>query len=177
MATRRAHLFLAALIALGIVVYLTVVSRLDNALGRTSRISTDHLDITAYVRDGTPGSFSLVLDIDPREGIRVYAPSAAEYYPITVTVAPTPFLQVQPPTFSPPERLHLPWTDEEVAVYRKPFRVTQDVSITPSPRHGRESLGIEDASVRAVLEYQACNDRVCFPPASVPVSWTVPLRH
>lgn len=66
------------------------------------RISTDHVDITAYVRGGPAGSFSLVLDIDPRERIRVYAPDAVDSHAVTVTVAPTPFLQVQPPTFCGP---------------------------------------------------------------------------
>lgn len=80
----------------------------------------DHLEITAYVRDNVAASFSLVLDIDPRERIRIYAPGADDYRGITLTVAPTPFLQFQSPTFSTPERLHLPPPDDGVAIYRKP---------------------------------------------------------
>jgi len=33
--------------------------------------------------------------------------------------------------------------------------------------------GVEDVIVRGVLGYQVCNDQVYFPPASVPLSWTV----
>lgn len=172
----RAHLRVVVLIMLGIVVPVPMFLRRDS-VHETTRISTDHLEITAYVRDAAAASLSLVLDIAPRERIRVYAPGAAVYHAIAVTVAPTPFLQFQPPKFSTPERLHLPGPDDGVAIYRKPFRVIQDVSIRALPGSGQGSQGIEDVIVRGVLAYQACNDQVCFPPASVPLSWTVPLRR
>ena len=143
----------------------------------TTRISTDHLQITAYVRDEGAVSFSLVLDINPRERIRIYAPGAADDRGITLTVAPTPFLQFQSPTFSSPERLRLAGPDDGVAIYRKSFRVIQDVAIRAVPGSGRGPQGIEDVIVRGVLGYQACNDQLCFPPASVPLSWTVALRR
>jgi hypothetical protein len=30
--------------------------------------------------------------------------------------------------------------------------------------------------VTAAFDYQACDDKECFNPASVPLSWTLPLR-
>lgn len=172
MAIRRAHLVLGVFITLGIVVHVTACFRPDSRRGGTSRISTDHLDVTAYVRTGAAGAFSLVLDIDPRERIRVYAPGSAEYHGVTVTAAPTPFLHFHPPAFSTPERLNLPPPYDEVSVYRTPFRV----SIEASPGNSQDLQATKDVVVRGVLQYQACNDKVCFPPASVPLSWTIPVR-
>ena len=31
-------------------------------------------------------------------------------------------------------------------------------------------------TIHATLEYQACDDKVCFIPQSVPLSWTIALR-
>jgi hypothetical protein len=31
-------------------------------------------------------------------------------------------------------------------------------------------------TVEATLEYQACDDKICFNPQSVPMSWTVALK-
>lgn len=156
----------------GIAVHLTACLRPDPIGGSRSRVSTDHLDITAYVRAEAAGSFSLVLEIDPGERIRVYAPGSAEYYGIAVAAAPTPFLDLRPPTFSAPEPLDLRAAYDDVSVYRKPFRV----SITAVLRDGQSFEATEDVIVTGMLQYQACNDNVCFPPASVPLSWTLPLR-
>ena len=172
MAGSRVPLLVVVLIMLGIVILIAMLLRRDSV--HETRISTDHVEITAYIRDGAAASFSLVLDIAPRERIRIYAPGADEYRGITLAVAPTPSLQFRPVKFSTPERLHLPGPDDGVAIYRKPFRVIQDVSISAVPGGARGSQEIEHVIVRGVLEYHACDDRVCFPPAAVPLSWTVP---
>ena len=36
--------------------------------------------------------------------------------------------------------------------------------------------GMSSATIQATLDYQACDDKVCFNPQSVPLSWTVALR-
>jgi hypothetical protein len=32
-------------------------------------------------------------------------------------------------------------------------------------------------TIRGALEYQACDDQVCFLPKSVPLEWTVPVKR
>ena len=36
--------------------------------------------------------------------------------------------------------------------------------------------GKENVTVKGTLEYQACSDKECFNPVSVPLSWTLTLR-
>jgi hypothetical protein len=36
--------------------------------------------------------------------------------------------------------------------------------------------GVETVTISGALEYQACDDRLCFNPRSIPVSFTVKLR-
>jgi len=56
-------------------------------------------------------------------------------------------------------------------VYQKPFRITQDVTLgTMSDLRGQS-----DVVVKGNVRYQACDDKICFLPTTVPVSWTVKL--
>ena len=66
--------------------------------------------------------------------------------------------------------------DEHVRVYSRPFRIVQDVAIDAS--RDVEAMLKDRASltIEATLEYQACDDRICFNPQSVPMSWTVALK-
>jgi hypothetical protein len=36
--------------------------------------------------------------------------------------------------------------------------------------------GKDSLTLTGTLEYQACDDKICFNPASVPLSWTLSLR-
>jgi hypothetical protein len=36
--------------------------------------------------------------------------------------------------------------------------------------------GQESLTIAGTLEYQACDDKVCFNPVALPLSWTIALR-
>ena len=48
-------------------------------------------------------------------------------------------------------------------VYQQPFRLVEDVSL------GRAVKTASTLTLTGIVKYQACDDRVCFIPASVPV--------
>jgi thiol-disulfide isomerase/thioredoxin len=62
-------------------------------------------------------------------------------------------------------------TNEKVAVYQKPFRLVRDIVIAKGQA---ATAGLKFAGT---LDYQACDDRICFNPVSLPVSWTVTARR
>ena len=67
--------------------------------------------------------------------------------------------------------------NEHVQVYQRPFRIVQDVAIDASPQ-GRTALKDMTAlTIKGVLNYQACDDKVCFAPQAVPLTWTVTLQQ
>jgi hypothetical protein len=53
----------------------------------------------------------------------------------------------------------------------------QDVTfaVTPETRAHASKSGAQ-IRVEGRLEYQACDDKVCYLPQSIPVSWTIALR-
>ena len=140
--------------------------------------TTPHLSIASFATDqvATPGThFSLVLDITPAARVHVYAPGVSGYKPIALTVSPQPGLVIRAARFPKAEDYFFAPLKEHVAVFQKPFRLTQDVMIDPSPQGMAALKDVTSLTIGATLDYQACDDKVCFIPQSVPLSWTVSL--
>jgi len=144
-----------------------------------TKISSAHLDLTTYPSDPAiaPGNrFSLVLDIKPGPGIHVYAPGAKGYRAVTLTVAPQPNVRVPPVQYPAAQIYFFKPLNERVPVFQKPFTLIQEVILEGTPQAQAALRGKENLTLTGTLDYQACDDKQCFNPASVPLSWTVALR-
>lgn len=144
-----------------------------------TKISSGQLDITTYPSDPAvaPGNrFSLVLDIAPHLGIHVYAPGASGYRVITVSIRAQPNIRVLPMKYPASEIYFFKPLNERVPVYQKPFRLVQELVVDASPQAQAALRGKDTLTVTGTLEYQACDDQICFNPSSVPLSWTLSLR-
>jgi hypothetical protein len=143
------------------------------------RIETDHLVATAYASDPvvSPGTlFSLVLDVEPKPRMHLYAPGAQSYRVIDLKLTPRPLLVERPVRYPESEIYFFEPLNEHVPVFQRPFRLGLDVALDGS-REGREALAaVKTFTIDGTLEYQACDDAVCFLPTSVPVSFTVEVR-
>ena len=144
-------------------------------------VATPELDVTAFSTDAVaaPGThFSLVLDIVPAARVHVYAPGVAGgYRPIALTIQPQAGLAVRAATFPKAEDYFFQPLNEHVAVYQKPFRIVQDVALDAS-REGAAALrDLTSLTIAATLSYQACDDRLCFNPRSLPLSWTIGVKR
>jgi hypothetical protein len=64
-----------------------------------------------------------------------------------------------------------------VKVYQRPFRIVQDVVIDASPQAQTAMKDATSLTITGVLNYQACDDKVCLTPQTVPLTWTVSLRQ
>ena len=111
---------------------------------------------------------SLFVDVTPRPGIHVYAPGSKDYIAITVKLNPQADIKAGKIAYPPSEMMS--FADERVPVFQKPFRLTQDATLDKSARPG------STVTVAGTVHFQACDDRVCYPPESVPVSWSVAVK-
>jgi hypothetical protein len=68
--------------------------------------------------------------------------------------------------------LFLPAIKERVPVFEGKFRITQDLQLTAAAdfSNALEADG-KTVTFTGKLEYQACDSKICFLPASVPVQW------
>jgi hypothetical protein len=145
----------------------------------TTTMSFPQVEITSYVTDASvaPGThFSVVVDIRPDFGVRVYAPGVKGYKPVRLSVAAQPGLVVGPSQYPPSDDLGFEALDEHIPVYLEPFRIVQDLVVDAS--HGQAALkGATALTINGVLNYQACDESICFSPQTVPLTWKVTLRQ
>lgn len=139
---------------------------------------TAHLEINASQSDpaiGVGSRFHLALDITPKPGMHVYAPGAGDsgYRVIGLALDAPSFLRVLPPEYRESEVYYFEPLDERVPVYQEPFRLVQEVVVEGDQESSAQLAEIDALTLTGRLDYQACDDRVCYDPASVPLSWTL----
>jgi hypothetical protein len=142
--------------------------------------STEHLNLKAYPSDASVSlgtRFSLVVDITPKPGMHVYAPGAANYRIVTLDIEPQAHVRTLPIRYPASEIYNFVPLNERVPVYRKPFTLAVQV-VPEATAEARQALaGKNELVMRGTLEYQACDDKVCYNPASLPLSWKVALKE
>jgi DsbC/DsbD-like thiol-disulfide interchange protein len=162
----------------------TTIRSLLVRLGRhvdtpATKVAGGHLEVTSYATDqvATLGThFSLVLDVRPASGVHVYAPGASGYKPVRLTLSAQPGVVVRAAQFPQSEDYFFKPLNEHVPVYQRPFRIVQDVMLDPS-RDGSAALtDVTTLTITGTFEYQACDDRVCFAPQSIPLSWSIRVK-
>jgi peroxiredoxin len=144
-----------------------------------TKVSTGQLELTTYPSDPAvaPGNrFSLGVAIEPHARIHIYAPGATGYRVIGLTIAPQPFVRMLSMQYPRSETYFFKPLNQRVPVYQKPFTLVQEVVLEGTPAAQAALRGKDALTLTGTLEYQACDDKQCFNPASVPLSWTLTLR-
>src|SRR5258705_11385398 len=126
------------------------------------------LSSPAEVNGAAGAKLALFVDVTPKPGIHVYAPGSENYIPITVKLNAQPVIKAGKLAY--PKSEMMTFADEKVPVFQKPFRLTQDVTLDKSLKPGTTVV------VAGTVNYQACDDRVCYAPESAPVTWTVMVK-
>lgn len=127
---------------------------------------TDHLTFTTSA--GTLANSArreLYLDITPKPRMHLYAPGQAGYIVVTLKIERDSRFSTAAARFPKPETMLFEPLNERQLVYSKPFRVTQPITLASGRR------GSVPVVVKGTLRYQACNEKVCFLPKTVPVEW------
>jgi len=133
-----------------------------------------HAAVTAgpVDRGVRPGAKTiLAVDVTPNPNIHVYAPGAKDFIPITVAFEPQANVKIGRLTYPKSELMTFPGEVAKVPVFQKPFRLMQEVTVVGPLDRGAA------IHVKATVNYQACDDKVCYPPESAPVEWTLALSN
>ncbi len=139
-------------------------------------IETRHLRLTssaslAAVHWGQ--RLALVADIELKPGMHVYAPGVQGYIPIEFKLAASPAFQAHPPGYPAARSLHLKAIHETVPVFQGRFRVAEDITIAPEAQVKPALSPAGDLVVEGTLRYQACDAKICYPPQTIPLRWTL----
>jgi DsbC/DsbD-like thiol-disulfide interchange protein len=139
---------------------------------------TAHLTIATSTSAAAvaPGrKVSLLLDIAPKSKMHVYAPGQQGYLAVTLTLEPDAAFTSAKPKYPAPEKIFIKVLDETQLVYTKPFRITEDVTVAATTALRRQAAEGTPLTIKGTVRYQACEDAICYRPATVPVQWTVTL--
>jgi hypothetical protein len=140
----------------------------------SEKVETPHLQLSLAQSDHTvvPGNrVSLIAEIRLPTGVHVYSPEVKGYKPIVLSIQPTTDVVPVGLTYPRSQILYLEAIHEHVPVFEGEFRIVYEVTVSRS-REFLAALGNgKEVAVTGELKYQACDERVCYPPASLPVSW------
>jgi hypothetical protein len=126
---------------------------------------TAHLSVTTSA-SAQAGKASLFVDVAPKPTMHVYSPGQKGYIAITLTLTADPAFTAAKAKYPAGEKLFMKVLNETQLVYSKPFRITQDIRFV-KPGAGAPR------TIKGTLRYQACDDKICYLPTTVPVQWAV----
>ena len=142
------------------------------------RNDTMHLTVNTSLSSAeiSPGQkISLSFDVTPKRNMHVYAPGKHDYQVIAVKLDPQPWLKTAPTTYPPSEIYHFKELNEKVETYGKPFTLVQDVTVL-NTAEAKKALAAAPVKLSGRLEYQACDDKVCYAPTKVPVNFALTVK-
>ena len=149
--------------------------------GAVSEHKTDHLYLSNWVSDQAVlggQRFTVGIDVAMEQKMHVYAPGVeGGYIAVEFEVEKANGVEVFPATYPKSELIHLPAIDETVPVYQGSFRILADVKIGQVKDLGPLLNANGELLLRGTFRYQACDDKLCYLPASVPLEWTVKVEE
>jgi DsbC/DsbD-like thiol-disulfide interchange protein len=116
------------------------------------------------------GTVTLWADISPKRDIHVYASDKGGFTPVKLVPTPRPDVKAGAVRYPVPDMTTEVGATAPIPVYGKPFRLALPITIAASARAG------ETITIAAAVNYEACDDRVCYPATSIPVLWTVKVK-
>jgi hypothetical protein len=147
----------------------------------SQNVEAPHLQLTLAQSDRSVipgGRVSLIAEIQLPPDVHVYSPGVQGYKPIQFTLQQSPGIEFQPVIYPKSKDLYLQAIKENVPVFEGKFRISQDLTVTPSrtPDAIRAVFSKKRIiSITGSLKYQACDKTTCYPPTSVPVTWQLEI--
>lgn len=134
------------------------------------------LDLTQSDDVVAPGNrVTLIAELSLPLDLHVYAPGVQGYKPVALELSADPQFVAEPASYPKSHILLLPAIGEKVPVFEGKFRIAEDVTIAFDKDFSQKiAAGPSNGtplSLSGNLRYQACDSKICYPPATVPVSW------
>jgi peroxiredoxin len=160
----------------------TVLSKLFPELGEevTDTVEAPHLQLSVGQSDrvAVPGNLvTLTAEVRLPPDVHVYAPGTKGYKTVKLSIDPLPDFELRQAIYPSAKILYLPAIKERVPVFEGVFRIQQELKLNSTAEFSG-ALGSDGkkVTVKGKLEYQACDSKICFLPATVPVEWQLQIE-
>jgi DsbC/DsbD-like thiol-disulfide interchange protein len=155
------HLFLARRITLGCAVIFWAAAG-TAAVQTPPVVEASAVLETNAAHPGATVHAAVVAKITPGYHINDHKPSHDYLIPTELKMEPNDHVSVQDIKYPPGTPIKFEFDDAKLSVYEGTLVVRAALKIATGTPPG-------DYTLKGKLAYQACNERACFPPASVPV--------
>jgi hypothetical protein len=135
---------------------------------------TKHLRLaaTASTQVARPGHrIVLSLDVDLNPRMHVYAPGVQGYIPIEWKLDEGPAAEPHAFEYPASRMMQLKVIGETVPVYRDRIRINREITFGPEDALKPLVLPTGELILKGSFRYQACDDRECYLPQTVPLEW------
>lgn len=154
-----------------------LVTELGGEAGAARKvIETDHLRASTWASDAVVrggNRLALGIDITLKPKMHVYAPGVEGYLAIDWSMGQAEGVETMAVRYPESRRLELPAIKEVVPVYENKFRLLRDVHVG-QPNEMEALLDPQSRfTLRGRLRYQACDDKMCYLPQNLALSWTL----
>ncbi len=123
-----------------------------------------HLVLAAHtVHQGSRVKAAIEAEVAPGYHINDHHPTLDYLIPTQVLFEPSQEIEAGEVSYPKGKLQRFGFLDRPISVYEGKLVLTTTLSISKAARPGQYML-------KGKLSYQACNDRACLPPASVPLS-------
>jgi hypothetical protein len=103
--------------------------------------------------------------------MHVYAPGVTGYIPVDWKLEETGGAKVRPVQYPAAQKLHLKPIHETALVYQGHVRMTREITFGAENTLKPLVSPSGEVVLKGSLRYQACDDRECYVPETVPVEW------
>lgn len=138
---------------------------------QTLQFNTTYMTGSISLSDSTayPAQIlALTVTIHMKEGFHLYGEPIAEgYVPLTISLEESPQFQTDEFLYPQTTPLKLPGLDETFNILPSAFTLKGRIRIAKNPMLG-------ECIIKGTISFQACNDKVCYPPEEVRV--LLPLK-
>jgi len=135
---------------------------------------TKHLRVassasTQVARPGHRIVLSLDVNLNPR--MHVYAPGVQGYIPIEWKLEEGPTAKPHAFAYPASQMMHLKVIGETVPVYRDRIRINREITFGPEDALKPLVTPAGELILKGSFRYQACDDRECYIPQTIPLEW------
>jgi len=137
-------------------------------------VETRHLRLTSASSTTTarPGHrIVLSLDIDLKPKMHVYSPGVQGYIPIEWKLEEGSLAKLHAFEYPPSQPMRLEVIHETVPVYQGHVRINREITFGPENLVKPLVNPSGEVILKGSLKYQACDDRECYPPQTIPLEW------
>ncbi|MBI2150026.1 MAG: redoxin domain-containing protein [Acidobacteria bacterium] len=149
-----------------------ITKQVGSGGGHQVEVKTEHLTLSTSISQekARPGNrITLVAEVKLPPKMHIYAPGVEGYRPAVLAIEASPDLTAHAPRFPESKIMLLPAIKERVPVYEGKVRIMRDFTISQNTKP-------PTVEVRGRFEYQACDDKICYLPKTVPLAFTIDIE-